>query len=75
MDPPFDRALLALCLICGLAMPVLELVPFTSSFLGGAVALLAISIIVRDGLFASLAFAVIAAVIATPVILFASGGV
>ena len=75
VDPPFDRALLALCLICGLAMPVLELVPFTSSFLGGAVALLAISIIVRDGLFASLAFAVIAAVIATPVILFASGGV
>ncbi|SFI89266.1 exopolysaccharide biosynthesis protein [Albimonas pacifica] len=75
VNPPFDRLLLALCLLCGLAMPVLELVPFTSSFLGGAVALLAISIVARDGLFASLAFIVMAAVFATPVILLASGGV
>ena len=35
---------------------------------------MAISIIVRDGLFASLAFAVIATVIATPVVLLAGGG-
>ncbi|WP_339950196.1 exopolysaccharide biosynthesis protein [uncultured Albimonas sp.] len=74
VNPPFDRLLLGLCLLCGLAMPVLELVPFTSSFLGAAVALLAISIIVRDGLFASLAFAVIALVIATPVVLLTTGG-
>ncbi len=74
VNPPFDRLLMGLCLLCGLAMPALELVPFTSSFLGGAVALMAISIIVRDGLFASLAFAVIATVIATPVVLLAGGG-
>ncbi|MDF2231436.1 exopolysaccharide biosynthesis protein [Albimonas sp. CAU 1670] len=74
VSPPADRAILLLCLLCGLAMPALELVPFTSSVLGGAVALLAISLIVRDGLFASLAFAVIALVLAAPVLFFTSGG-
>lgn len=56
---PLDRLPLALCLLCGLAMPMLELVPFTSSALGLATALLAISVLVRDGLFASLGIAVV----------------
>lgn len=39
------------CLICGLAMPFLELVPFSSSILGTAVIFFSISLLARDGLF------------------------
>lgn len=42
------------CTICGLAMPFLELVPFSSSILGTAVVFFAISLLARDGLFAVL---------------------
>lgn len=42
------------CLLCGLAMPVLELVPFSSSILGGAVTLMALGLLARDGFFALL---------------------
>jgi hypothetical protein len=41
-----------LCLLCGLAMPVLELVPLTSSILGAAVVCFAIALVAGDGLFA-----------------------
>ncbi|MGR3780458.1 MAG: exopolysaccharide biosynthesis protein [Albimonas sp.] len=64
--PPLDRLPLALCLLCGLAMPALELVPFTSSLLGLACALLAISVLVRDGLFATLGGAVVLVAAAVP---------
>ncbi|MAZ84215.1 MAG: hypothetical protein CME90_11495 [Hoeflea sp.] len=40
------------CLLCGLAMPFLEFVPFSSSVLGTAVSLMAIALLARDGLFA-----------------------
>jgi hypothetical protein len=39
------------CLICGLSMPFLELVPFSSSLLGTAVIFFSISLLARDGLF------------------------
>lgn len=38
-----------LCALSGLAMPFLELVPFSSSFLGGAVSLIALSMLTCDG--------------------------
>ena len=46
---------LVACTLFGALMPVLELVPFSSSLLGLAVALLALSMLMRDGLLASLA--------------------
>lgn len=49
---PARGALQLLCLVCGLAMPFLELVPFSSSLLGGAVVLIATALLARDGLFA-----------------------
>ncbi|HBS98418.1 exopolysaccharide biosynthesis protein [Salipiger marinus] len=61
--PPMDRLLHLACVLCGIAMPVLELVPFTSSILGAAVVLLAMTLLVRDGLLALLALAVIGAAI------------
>lgn len=46
----------AVCLCCGLAMPVLELVPFTSSLMGIVVSLLAFGLLARDGIFVLLGF-------------------
>jgi len=39
------------CVVAGLMMPFLELVPLSSSILGGAVTLFAVAILARDGLF------------------------
>lgn len=44
-----------LCLACGLAMPFLELVPFSSSLLATVVTLCAVGMVTRDGLFTALA--------------------
>lgn len=45
-----------ICLCCGLAMPFLELVPFTSSLMGVVVSLMAFGLLARDGLFTLLGF-------------------
>ncbi|MEQ3624968.1 MAG: exopolysaccharide biosynthesis protein [Celeribacter sp.] len=47
---PFPQITEVVCMFCGLAMPFLELVPFTSSLLGLAVTLLSLALLVRDGL-------------------------
>lgn len=52
LTPPFLRVLQGICLLCGLIMPFLEVLPFTSSILGGVVALLALSMLTGDGLIA-----------------------
>jgi hypothetical protein len=51
----------AACLVAGLAMPVFEVMPFTSSLLGLAVLLLATAMLTRDGLFALLGLAMLMA--------------
>lgn len=40
-----------LCVLCGLSMPFLELLPFSSSLLGAAVCLMSLGFLLRDGLF------------------------
>ena len=50
--PPADRLLLLACALAGLSMPLLELVPFTSSILAAAVCLMALGLLVHDGLVA-----------------------
>lgn len=52
---PFDWVTEAACLLCGAAMPFLELVPFSSSTLGAAVVLFSLALLVRDGLYSVLA--------------------
>lgn len=59
--PPFDRLIYLLSALAGLAMPFLEILPFTSSILGAAVSLFALTLLVRDGLLALLGFVVLAA--------------
>jgi len=48
---PFDLVPKLAIVPCGLAMPFLELVPFSSSILAGAVLLFATALLTRDGLF------------------------
>ncbi|MBW7056177.1 exopolysaccharide biosynthesis protein [Paracoccus bogoriensis] len=57
--PPVLWIAQALCLACGLMMPFLELVPFTSSILGTVVLLLSFGMLARDGLFTLLGFVMI----------------
>ena len=59
IDPPGRTVLEFMCLLCGLAMPFLELVPFSSSIIGSAVLLIAAGLLTRDGLFALAGLAVI----------------
>ncbi|SNR34353.1 exopolysaccharide biosynthesis protein [Paracoccus sediminis] len=56
---PVRKLTQALCMMCGLVMPFLEIVPFTSSFLGAVVSLLAFGMLARDGLFTALGLAVL----------------
>lgn len=49
---PMAQVLLAVCMLCGLMMPFLEIVPATSSMMAFVIALLTVSIMSRDGLFA-----------------------
>ncbi len=50
--PPALQIALGLCLVSGLVMPFLELIPFTGSVIASAVALIAVALATRDGLFA-----------------------
>ena len=52
IEPPGRTVLEVVCLLCGLAMPFLELIPFSSSIAGSAVLLISAGLLTRDGLFA-----------------------
>ncbi|MPY71592.1 MAG: exopolysaccharide biosynthesis protein [Alphaproteobacteria bacterium] len=54
---PFSHAIPAICVAIGLAMPLLEIVPFASSILAAAVAAFALALVARDGALAVVAMA------------------
>lgn len=54
-EKPCSLVLLVVIMLLGLLMPLLELVPFSSSIAAGAIALLSLSLLFRDGLLAVLA--------------------
>jgi hypothetical protein len=51
---PGQQMALAICLACGLAMPFLELVPFSATTLAVVVVVLSVALLVRDGLMAAI---------------------
>jgi hypothetical protein len=59
----------ALAMLCGLMMPFLELVPFSSSILGMATLLFAVSFLARDGIFVIAGVAVMAVAAMVPVMI------
>lgn len=58
MTRPFRKLYQALCVLCGVLMIFLEIVPFSSSILGMATILFATAMIVRDGVLACLGVAI-----------------
>lgn len=62
--PPISHGLYLVCMICGAAMPFLELLPMTSTLLASVVAMLALALISKDGVFALLGLTVLTAAIA-----------
>lgn len=52
---PMRGALLAVCMMCGLIMPFMELIPFSASLLALTVSVIALALIVEDGVFAAAA--------------------
>lgn len=52
VSPPIAWLLLLACALSGAVMPLLEVLPFTSSILAAAVCLMATGLLVRDGLVA-----------------------
>lgn len=56
MRRPGRKTIQMLCLVCGVAMPFLEIVPFSSSVLGAVVLLFGTGLLLHDGLFALLGF-------------------
>lgn len=58
--PPLSWVPQSICMLCGLAMPFLELVPMSSTILGAAVSLFALAIVTADGLIAIFGLAIIA---------------
>ncbi|ANT59850.1 exopolysaccharide synthesis protein [Salipiger sp. CCB-MM3] len=63
---PMRKVLQLICVLCGLAMPFLELVPFSSSILGVTVLCFATAMLVRDGLFATVGCVTLAAAVLVP---------
>lgn len=56
----------ALCLIAGAMMPVLEIVPFSSSILGAAVLFFSVALLTRDGAFVLVGMGIMAAAALVP---------
>lgn len=57
--PPLTRLWALLCLLLALVVPVFELVPMSATIIGAAIALFALAMVAKDGLFALLGLAVL----------------
>lgn len=68
---PLRRLPEAICFLAGAVMPLLEVVPFSSSVLGAGIAMTAVGFLADDGLFVMIGCAVIAVMFAVPVSLLA----
>ncbi len=71
--PPMRVVATVTCVIVSLFWPILELLPFVTSFGAGAVSLLAFGLLTRDGLYVLLGYLVIGALVATAVYLIGAG--
>ena len=71
--PPARLFTMATCVAVPLVWPLLELLPFVTSFGAGAVSLLSFGLLTRDGLYVLLGYAVIAGLGATALLLVGGG--
>ena len=66
MRAPMRKLVQVLCLLCGMAMPFLELVPFSSSILGATVLMMSTALLARDGLFVAVGLGTLSAAVLVP---------
>ena len=59
----------ALCVVAGRLMPLMELVPFSSSLLGAAVLAFSVALLTRDGVFVLVGMTILGGVGALPLVL------
>jgi hypothetical protein len=71
VDGPLRRLGAGICLVVGLLMPFMEVIPFTSTWAGVTVATYGLAITARDGLLAVVWIALVAAVISIAALLLA----
>ncbi|WP_226779116.1 exopolysaccharide biosynthesis protein [Oceaniglobus trochenteri] len=69
VTPPLSLLAYFMCAVAGLVIPFLELVPFSSSILGLLVALVAVGLLVRDGVYLIVAVGVGAVAASIPAFL------
>ncbi|HKL70423.1 exopolysaccharide biosynthesis protein [Salibaculum sp.] len=74
VQPPGDRLPKAMCVVSGASMPLLELVPFSSSILGMAVLSCSVAFIARDGLLVFVGAGFMAMASAIPIYVLTSFG-
>ncbi len=67
VGPAAHTAVLGGCLVCGLAMPFLEIVPFSSSILGLAILCFCTGLLAADGLLVLAGLVLMAAALSVPV--------
>ena len=70
---PARRVIYLICALAASMIPLLELVPMSSSLIGAGVSLLAIGMLARDGIFAVVGFLFVCSAMALPWFIFAQG--
>lgn len=75
VEKPFLIVPQLLAFLSGAVMPLLEVLPFTSSMLGATVSLLAVGMVTRDGLLVLIAIAIVVATVFTGHMLLTSDAV
>ena len=67
VSPPASRVIYGICAFCGLCLPLLEVVPLSSSLVGVSVALMSTGLLARDGLIAVLGMAALCLAATIPI--------
>ncbi|SLN58032.1 exopolysaccharide biosynthesis protein [Pseudooctadecabacter jejudonensis] len=67
VSPPFSRAVYAVCALAGALLPLMELVPLTSSMIGASVAMIATGLLARDGLLSLIGLIMLPIIFSIPV--------
>mgnify|MGYP001793303967 CR=1 FL=1 len=72
VSPPMSRLLYAICAGAGLLLPLMEIVPMTSSLVGLSVSLIATALLARDGLIAIAGLTVMVLAASIPIAAFSA---
>lgn len=72
VSPPISRLMYMICAFAGLCLPVMEVVPMSSSLVGFAVSLIATGLLARDGLISITGILVLPIAASIPIAAFAA---